>query len=380
MLRTVKLRLLPTVEQEALFIQYVGTSRFIWNYFLKFQNDLYSSGQPYASTSEMGLMLKSLKEEYTWLSTISHHTLLGAIRDLNEAFQLFFKGFNNSPKFKRKRCAKQSFYSRNDRFYITVDGDAHLDKIGVVKIKRDTNLPRGLKAISYKNVRVLRENNKWYVYVSIECERKASQLNGVMGIDLGVRNFVTAYLNGNLKTYDYVTNTVKYNKYLRKQRHIIKVFYRKIRKHPDSVSHRQLRYDYILRRLKHRMQGLRRECLFNIVNDLCSLSPMYIVMEHLDKVSMQQTVTLRLRTALESVPFYNFKRLLKSKCDYLGISLHEVSTYFPSTRKCSNCGTVLSHSLIGHDYICKECNMIMDRDANAAINLSRALSVSKKVK
>ena len=103
-------------------------------------------------------------------------------------------------------------------------------------------------------------------------------------------------------------------------------------------------------------------------------------MEHLDKVSMQQTVNSRLRIALESVPFYQFKRLLRSKCEYFGISLREVPTYFPSTRKCSGCGAVLNHSLSGHYYKCNECNMVMDRDVNAAINLSRALSVSKMIK
>ena len=381
MYRTYKIRIMPTDEQIALFNQYVGATRFIWNYFLEIQNALYKNNEKYLSAAKMGLKLKELKEEFVWLRDISHHTLVGAVRELDFAFQQFFKGITNPPKFKCKRNDTQSFYARNDRFYVKSCNELHLDKIGTVSVKHlDKHLKIG-RTEKYKTVRVLCKNSKWYVYVSCECESQATlSTQGIMGIDVGVRHFVTAYQDKKYVVLDYITSNERYKFLKRKQNYLLKCFWRKVRKHTDVVSKRQQRYKRLLNRVTHRLQGLRRESLFTICNTLLANNLATIIVEHLDLQEMHQSDSKYLRTQLSETPLYLFKQMLRSKCEERGIDLREVPVRFPSSRRCSNCGYVYPHSIGSvHMYECPSCRMSLDRDKNAARNLCSALQKSVSI-
>jgi putative transposase len=47
--------------------------------------------------------------------------------------------------------------------------------------------------------------------------------------------------------------------------------------------------------------------------------------------------------------------------------------FFPSTKRCSQCGNERSISLAERVYSCQHCGQVMDRDLNAAINLEQLL-------
>ena len=67
--------------------------------------------------------------------------------------------------------------------------------------------------------------------------------------------------------------------------------------------------------------------------------------------------------------FYKFKTQLTNKCKEYGIKLRLVNTRYPSTKLCSNCGSIKDMELSDRIYECDECDMSMDRDENAATNI-----------
>ena len=70
--------------------------------------------------------------------------------------------------------------------------------------------------------------------------------------------------------------------------------------------------------------------------------------------------------------FYEFIRQMKYKCEWNGIEFVQADRYYPSSKTCSNCGHVKKDlKLKDRKYVCSECGFVIDRDYNAAINLSR---------
>ena len=64
------------------------------------------------------------------------------------------------------------------------------------------------------------------------------------------------------------------------------------------------------------------------------------------------------------------RRVLEYKALKYGTLLVKVDRWFPSSKKCSGCGTVKEYlSLSEREYVCEKCGMVLDRDTNAAINI-----------
>ncbi len=109
MIRSYKIRLYPTKEQEKLMWKHIGCARFIYNYMLNKQEELYKNGEKHLSHFDMINLLKPLKNdgEHDWLYDVSNTTLQRVCGDLNTAYQKFFTKQNRFPKFKSKKEANQ---------------------------------------------------------------------------------------------------------------------------------------------------------------------------------------------------------------------------------------------------------------------------------
>nr|WP_269544595.1 transposase [Dactylococcopsis salina] len=81
----------------------------------------------------------------------------------------------------------------------------------------------------------------------------------------------------------------------------------------------------------------------------------------------------KLAKAIADMGFYEFRRQLEYKCQLFGSQLIIVDRWFPSSKTCSNCGTVKEKlSLSERTFQCESCGFSCDRDLNASINLSFA--------
>jgi len=101
----------------------------------------------------------------------------------------------------------------------------------------------------------------------------------------------------------------------------------------------------------------------------------YISIENLDVKGMMKNRKL-LKSILD-VGFFEFKRQLKYKSKLKGNFLNIVDRWFPSSKKCSNCGVKKKKLLLSErTYICNECGLEIDRDLNASINIHNQLPMA----
>jgi putative transposase len=90
----------------------------------------------------------------------------------------------------------------------------------------------------------------------------------------------------------------------------------------------------------------------------------------------------KLSAAISDLGFYEFRRMLEYKQPIYGCKVELVDRWFPSSKTCSSCGCVKEKlSLSERVFRCSDCGFEIDRDLNAALNLSRFVpSASGKLK
>ncbi|KKK56629.1 hypothetical protein LCGC14_3062620, partial [marine sediment metagenome] len=113
--KTFKYRIYPTKEQQILFAKHFGSKRFVYNYFLNERKSLYLKNKETLNYYDNAKSLTTLKhnEQYEWLNEINSQTLQAALRDLDTAYNNFFRKIKlqqkTSLKFKSRKNPKQSF-------------------------------------------------------------------------------------------------------------------------------------------------------------------------------------------------------------------------------------------------------------------------------
>ena len=81
-----------------------------------------------------------------------------------------------------------------------------------------------------------------------------------------------------------------------------------------------------------------------------------------------------LAQAIAYVGMYEFRRQLKYKGTWYGCEVLLADRFYPSKKRCSQCGQVkLAMNLGEREYLCEDCGLRIDRDLNAAINLEQVL-------
>jgi len=137
MIRSFKVRLFPTKEQEQKFYQHIGCCRFIWNYMIELQQKRRENKEKHLSKFDMTKLLTSLKkeEEYKWLKEVSNASLNIICHDLSKAYKSFFDKTRGYPKFKSKKHNNKSFPVRAERFYFMTNELLNIEKIGKIKYK-----------------------------------------------------------------------------------------------------------------------------------------------------------------------------------------------------------------------------------------------------
>ena len=125
-------------------------------------------------------------------------------------------------------------------------------------------------------------------------------------------------------------------------------------------------YKLIHRKLKN----IRLNHIHQATNMIVKTKPSRVVMETLNIQGLMKN--RHLSKAIAEQYFYEFKRQILYKCEFNGIKFVEADKWYPSSKTCSKCGAIKKVlKLSERTYVCEGCGFIIDRDLNAAINLSR---------
>lgn len=368
------IRIYPTKNQEELLKKHIGCCRFIWNQMIEVQKENYMNGGKYISKFSMIKLIPSIKKEYEWLNEISNHSLQLICKDVNTAYQRFFKKISNYPKFKTKKKSKLSYPVRCDRFYFK-NGYVKVEKIGKVKYKADySNL--NLEEISkFNNVRISNENDKWILTFSVEYENQVlTEKNGNLGIDLGVGRLAVVSHNGKKLTYSNINKSKRVRKLTSKLKHVQRVISRKyevgnkLNDKKFQKTNQILKYEKLARRIYRKISNIRKDQRHKVTRELVNLNPSVVIMEDLNVKGMMKNK--HLSRSIAEMGFYDFIRIMKYKCEESGIKFFQVDRFFPSSKTCSHCGCVHKGlKLSDRIFECPSCGFTIDRDFNAAVNL-----------
>ncbi len=125
-------------------------------------------------------------------------------------------------------------------------------------------------------------------------------------------------------------------------------------------------------RLHSKVANIRKDTLHKLTT-LLAKNHGTVVIEDLNVSGMM--ANHKLAKAIADMSFFEFRRQLTYKCKLYGSKLVVVDRWFPSSKTCSNCGSKKETlTLDERVFECSECGFSLDRDLNAAINLSRVVS------
>lgn len=377
MIKSYKIRLYPTKEQEQLMWKHIGSCRFIWNWMLAKQEELYKQGDKHLSAFDMINLLTPLKkqEEYSWLKEVSNTSLKDICRDLDKAYKMFFKKTSGFPKFKSRKKSKPNFPIRTDTLYFKDDKVLNVEKIGKVRYKTDFAFEYGRNACKITNARISYINGKWLLSFGMECENQARELNDIsMGIDLGVKDLAIVEYNGEPLVFHNINKSKRMKSISKRMKHLQRGISRKYETNRDGKKYNKTKniekQEERLRKLRARQSNIRRNYIHQTTHKLVSLLPKRIVMEDLNVQGMMKN--RHLSKAVQEQCFYEFIRQMEYKCAWNGIEFIKADRFYPSSKTCSGCGCIKKDlKLSDRTYHCDDCSLIIDRDYNAAINLSR---------
>ena len=374
----IRVRLYPTEEQEVLFNKTFGCCRFVHNQTLSDCKLSYEQTQHFPSKNERITNLVPLKEANEFLKEVDSKALQQSVRDLNSAFDNFFKNRNHFGflKFKSKHNLKQSYRTPYDKGSATVLDNKHikLPKVGVVKAKR-FNMPEVYKIFNITVEKTL--TGKYYASICIETEVQPLPKTGKqVGFDLGLKDLLIGSDGARYErpkfSYVFKDKLAKEQKKLSKMRTKLERANLNLdeRKNYQKQKHKVAKlYEHIANCAKDFNHKLSIELVRNYD---------FIAMENLSVSGLLKNHYMAY--AIADVRWAQLVNFIQYKCQWYGKEFRQVDRFYASSKICSCCDTVhkdIVNSLSVREWVCSDCGTHHDRDVNATINiLNQALSVA----
>lgn len=375
MIKSIKIRLKPTKEQEQLMWKSAGCARFAYNWGLAKREELHKNGQK-TNWTNIRSEFNALKHtrEFKWLNEVSAQVTQQAFEDLKTAYKNFFTGNANKPTFKSKRRSKVSFYARYDSIKFA-DKTVKIEKLGKIKFRYNQEIPQLAK---YINPRISFDGMYWYLTLGFGHENQSLEPTGEsVGIDVGIKDL--AIVSNVEKPIPNINKSAKVRKIKKKLRRLQRQVSRKYEKNREGKRYKKtaniVKLERKIKKVHRKLRNIRLNHLHQASALIVKTKPSRIVMEHLNVSGMIKN--RHLAKAIQEQNLNEFKRQVKYKAEFQGIEFVEADRFYPSSKTCSCCGQIKRNlKLSDRVYRCEKCGITIDRDKNAAINLSRYESVN----
>ena len=379
-MRTYKTEINPSPEQKQIIHQTLGVCRFIYNFYLAHNKEVYQKEKRFVSGMDFSKWLNNEfipnNPEYKWIKNVSSKAVKQSIMNGEKAFKRFFKGESKFPRFKKKKNqnVKAYFPKNNKTDWIVERHRVKIPTLKWVRLKEKGYIPINAKVISGT---ISFKAGRYYVSILFD-ENKQNKnyltyTEGI-GIDLGVKEFAVISNNIVKPNINKTSKVKKLEKKLkREQRRLSKKYENKKKGGEKSVTKSANIDKQVLKiqKLHQRLNNIRIDYINQIVSELVKNKPEFITIENLNIKGMMKNRYLSKAIAQQN--FYNFRIKLQNKCKQFGIELRIVSRFYPSSKRCACCGNIKKDlKLSDRVYICSECGYENDRDFNAAINLKNA--------
>lgn len=383
MIKAIKVRLYPTRYQEELMFKSAGVARFSYNWGLAFLNNYYKENNRSLSINELRKEFTKLRNdiEYFWLKEVSSEIPQQALKDLGESFKKFFRKESAYPKFKKKGKCETSFFHLNNKFVVE-NNKIKLEKIGYVKMKDEGRLPVGnykKDKIKVLNPRIKHNGKFWYLSLALEVEDKTKEelINVSVGVDLGIKDLaIVSNIDKPFKNINESKEVKRLNKKLKRLQRQVSRKYDMLKseiyfKKGEKLTKTQniIKLENKIKLVHKRIADIRLNYIHQTTNTIVKTKPCRVVVEDLNVKGLLKNK--HLSKVISEQCFDKFITILEYKCKWNGIEFVKADRFFPSSKMCSCCGTIKKDlKLKDRTYICPKCNLVIDRDKNASINLA----------
>ena len=382
LLTSYKTEINPTSEQKQIINRTIGVCRFVYNFYLAHNKEIYNTENRFVSGMEFSKWLNNEfipdNQEYMWIKAVSSKSVKQSIMNAEKAFKSFFKGKSHFPKFKKKFKSDVKMYFVKTDSKTIISCERHRIKIptlGWVRLKEKGYIPTTKQGYIIKSGTVSMKAGRYYVSVLVEeLETKKPVLNDFgIGIDLGIK-YLAVCSNG--KIYKNINKTSRVRKLMKKLRREQKRLSRKyenLKKSKSKLKGEATRQNIQKQKLKvqklyQRLARIRTDFINKVISEMVKTKPLWITVENLNISGMMKN--RHLAKAIAQQKFYEIRTKLQIKCRALGIELRLADRFYPSSKTCHNCGCI-KHDLKLSDriYHCDKCGYTEGRDYNASLNL-----------
>jgi len=383
--RAYKTELKPNREQQNMLANHCGTARFAYNWGLARKFESYQLTGKSPSAIDLHRELNALKKsELPWLYEVSKCAPQEALRDVDRAYNNFFrrvelkkqgklKGKVGFPRFKSRRNGMGSF---------RLTGSIHVEecrvklpRLGWVRLKESGYLPTESDTLHIMSATVSERAGRWFVALQVEEQKPepVASSGPVVGIDLGVKT-LAACSCGQGEHLHYENPKALYAG-AQKLRRLQKKLSRQRR-----GSNRREKTKKKIARQHYRVSCIRSDAIHKATSQIVakakppSKTPRVVGIEDLNVSGMMKNH--RLAKSVADASMGEFRRQIAYKCSWYGIELVVVPCFEPTSKTCSACGWVKEDlTLSDRTFVCKACGHTADRDDNAADNI-RMLAAS----
>ena len=379
MYKAIKIELKLTEEQKIKVNKTIGVERFIYNEYIKYNQEQYKLGNRFVSAFDFSKYINNVylpnNPDKKWIKDVSSKSVKQAMIYGEKAFKNFFKGLNSFPVFKKK-CKNEigAYFVKNNK----TDFEFYRHKIKIptlkfVRLKEYGYIP---KNANIKSGTVSKIADRYFLSLVIEVDDIVPTFNTStkgLGIDLGVKS--TAICSDGM-VFANINKTKKVKKLKKKLKREQRSLSRSVEysksnniklKDLKNFSKKKLK----LQRIFYRLSCIRNDYNNKIVNEITRTKLKYITIEDLKVSNMMKNKYIS--KVIQEQNFYTIRTKLIDKCKERNIELRTVDTFYPSSKLCSCCGNIKKDlKLKDRIYKCCNCGIEIDRDYNASINLEKA--------
>ena len=379
MYKAIKIEIKLTKEQKTQVNKTIGTERFIYNEYIKYNQEQYKLGNKFVSAFDFSKYINNVylpnNPDKKWIKEVSSKSVKQAMIYGEIAFKKFFKGLSSFPVFKKKgKNELGAYFLKNNKkdfeFY------RHKIKIPTLKFVRVKEYRYIPKNAIIKSGTITKIADRYFLSLVIEVDdivkTENKNIKG-LGVDLGIKE--TAICSDG-KVFRNINKTKKVKKIKKKLKREQRKMARSIEySKSKKIKLKELK-NFNKKKLKvqkifYRLNCIRDDYNNKIVDEITRAKLKYITIEDLKVSNMMKN--RHLSKAIQEQNFYAIRTKLINKCKERNIELRLVDTFYPSSKTCSCCGGIKKDlKLKDRIYKCSSCGIEIDRDYNASINLEKA--------
>jgi putative transposase len=353
--------------QRTACLRHAGAARWAYNWGLARKLEAYRNGEKVPTAIDLHRQLNVLKKgELSWMYEVSKCAPQEALRNLDQAYAHFFRRLKDKKAGKKVQAGFPKFKSKKNGvggFRLTgaihiYENAIQLPRLGRLRLKEHGYLP--VEGVHILSASVSERAGHWFVSVQVEKEIPDPQASyrPVVGVDLGILALAT-FSDGTR-----IENPRALKSSLRRLKRMQRVVSR--RQKGSANRGKAVRQ---LARAHLRVANVRKNALHQVTS-LLARTKSAVVLEDLNVSGMVQNH--HLAQAILDAGFSEFRRQMIYKGQWYGCQVILADPFFPSSKRCSQCGHVQATLELGtRVYICEHCGLMIDRDLNAAINLEQ---------